>query len=162
MSEDTPRFRVIDGGKKELRELGKRKTEPTEWDRNIARVRTFSPSLDQYLTQRPTDRLERMILLRRIRDELWAMPAGGADTRNTASQRNQEKHGKRERTKNYLWQDATDQQIAWDERYTMEYANAIAEKMTAIEQEELKIRGLEDHLTEEAAKAYGDNDDFKP
>jgi hypothetical protein len=165
MSEKPPEngtFRVIEGGKKDLREHGRQRTEATSWDNNIATVRKFSPSLDQYLRQQPVDRIDRMILLERVRNELWALPLGGADPQSAALQRNEEKHGKRPYTPNAGWRDATDEQIAWDEAFIMEYANAIAEIKTAVEEQDQKLWGLEDHLEDEAAKAYRDDDEPEP
>lgn len=101
--------------------------------------------------------MERMRLLGQIYNELWGLPTGGADPRNTAAQRNKEKHGDRPRGDGLTWMDATDEQIEWDERYEMELANAIGEKMAAIEEQAQKLAGLEDHLTGEAAKAHRDD-----
>src|ERR1700731_1682904 len=148
---DDRNFRVIEGGKRELREHKKTRDEPTQWDTNIARVRKLAPSLDTYLAEPPVDRVERKRLLEKIYNELWALPAGGADSRNAASQRNKEKHGERPRGEDSSWMDTTDEQIAWDERYEMEFAYAIGEKMAAIEEQEAKLVGLEDHLNREAA-----------
>jgi hypothetical protein len=76
-------------------------------------------------------------------------------------QRTKEKLGEWPRTENYNWREATDEQIGWDELFTMEYANAIGEKIVAIEDQDRKLSELEDHLASEAAQAYG-NDDSKP
>jgi hypothetical protein len=161
-SPDNGPFRVIEGGKKELREHNRLRAEPSSGGTNVQRVRQLSPSLDEYLRQPPADRAERMSLLEKISRELWDLPAGGADPRDVALQRTKAKVGEFPRTENYNWKEATDQQIEWDERFALEYASAVGENMAAIEEQRQKLSDLEDHLTEEATKAYGDDGDFKP
>lgn len=159
---DNRTFRVIEGGKKVLRERDRQRSEATSLDHNAATVRKFSPSLDQYLKQKPVDRIDRIILLERIRNEFWALPLGGHDPQRAALQRNEEKHGKRPYTPNAGWRDATDAQIAWDEGFIMEYANAIAEMKTAVEEQDQKLWDLEDRLESEARNAYRDDDEPRP
>jgi hypothetical protein len=158
MPEKPPGFRVIEGGKKELKQHDKHKAEPTTWDKHIARVRTLCPSLDQYLRQPPADRIERMILLEQIRKELQALPAGDRDSLDAARHRMTEKFGEYPRTHFFSWRDKSDEQIEWEERYELEFANAIGEKMEATEEQEQKLGMLEDHLTNKAEKAYRDED----
>jgi hypothetical protein len=155
-------FRVIEGGKRGLKTQSRQTPESTSWERHIARARELSPALDQYLRQRPADRIERITLLDAIQKEFWKM-ADTADARAAARERNKAKLGERPDTGVYGWQNASDAQIAWDEGLCMEEANAIGEKVAATEKRAGKLERLEDHLTREAAKAHSEDDaDARP
>jgi hypothetical protein len=156
---DDRNFRVIEGGKKELRQHDRQKPERTARDANIARARKLSPSLDRYLAQRPADKEERQLLLTNISRELWELPkVGGPDARNAAWPKAESKFGARPRVEGqFTWRDATEEQVGWDEQYMLEHANAIGEKLVAMEDQESKLRDLEGHLTRGAEKFYNED-----
>jgi hypothetical protein len=145
-------FRVIEGGKRELKGKGGSE-EPSRRNENLALIRKLSASLDKYLTSRPADREERVILLDQIYHELWALPSGGANPRNAALRRTEAKLGKRPITGNY-WRNPTDEEITWSEHYAMEHANAVGEKMMMEIKLQRKLQDLENHLSTKAARAY--------
>jgi hypothetical protein len=154
-----PNLRVIEGGKKELKTLPRNKEASDPRRANIELVRKLSPSLDSYLSQRPTDREERMRLLFDISQELWKLPAGGADAGNAALKRNREKLGERPRHAhaNFTWRDTTDEQLDWDEQFALEHANAVAEKIHATFEQQRKIDKLEDDLSDAVARHYAED-----
>jgi len=158
---DIPNLHVIQGGKKELKELPRSQEAADARRANIERVRKLSPSLDLYLSQRPADREQRMILLQKISDELWKLPVGGRDPRDAAWKRTEEKLGKyppHPIPGFHMWFDKTDEQIAWNEQYTLEHANAVGEKMNLIAEQQRKVGQFEDFLTDAAARHYADED----
>lgn len=161
MREMPPHLRTIQGGKKDLKDRETHRAEPTAWDRNIAKVRGRSPALDAYLTKRPMDRIARLEAILGVWQSLRQLVQHDVGLELTGRLRVEQKFGERPRPKEAFWSDATEEQVAWDEKYVFEIANAIAEKMTAIEQQAKKLGGLEDHLTTEAAKAYGDGEESK-
>ncbi len=101
-----------------------------------------------------------MRLIHNISEELSKLPAGGADAGNAALKRNREKLGERPRHThaNFTWRDFTDEQLAWDEQYALEHANAVAEKIHATFEQQRKIAKLEDDLSDAVARHYAEED----
>jgi hypothetical protein len=157
---DKPDLRVIEGGKKELRELP-RNTEAVDPRRtNIEKVRKLSPSLDLYLSHRPQDKEERIGLVQKLNDELQRLPAGSPVPYEAVRKRTIEKFGDRPPNPQgaFTWRDRTEEQVEWDEKQALEWANLVAERMEAMAEQQRKVEKLEDHLTDAAARYYRDED----
>lgn len=156
---DKPHLRVIEGGKRDLRELAPRVIAADPRISKIDKVRTLSPALDRYLKHRPEENPDVLGLLREITDEFWKLPGGGADTRNAAYARTEAKLGPWPRTASYHWLTANDAQVAWDEAFTLEYACGIAEQLDATAEHERKLNNLERHLDKAAERHYSGGDE---
>ena len=152
-------LRVIEGGKRGLKEHERPNTNLTPLEKNLGRVRQLSPALDRYLTQPPADRIERIELLGEVTRELAKLtPSDENSAYNVAARRTREKFGERPVTGEYHWRLRTEEQVAWDGQECLEWANAIGECLAAADEQRAKVRGLEEHLDREAAKFYSDEE----